>query len=178
MKCVKTVLGDITKIPSDAIVNAANHTLLMGSGVCGAIHQVAGPELETECLKLGGCEIGRAKTTKAYGLPAKYVIHACGPNYYQEKNENARKLLISTYNSLLDEADKHKNIKMITVPAISCGIYGFPLNDAAQIALKTIKNWRSKTSGQSADERFDNIVFVLFENNIKAAFDNALKDNE
>lgn len=174
MGIIKTILGDITEIHSDAIVNAANHSLLAGSGVCGAIHYAAGPELERECQTLGGCEIGKAKTTKAYNLPAKYVIHACGPNYFLVKGEKAKELLASTYTSILNEADEHSDIKTITIPAISCGIYHFPLGDSSKIAVETIKNWKSKNSGQTAAERFENIVFVLFNQDIKEVFDEAL----
>ena len=104
MGTVKNILGDITKIASDAIVNAANSSLLAGGGVCGAIHDAAGAGLEKECRTLNGCGIGAAKTTKAYDLPAKYVIHACGPNYYISGKKSAEKLA-SAYNSLLNEAD-------------------------------------------------------------------------
>ena len=174
MRIVKTMLGDITEIHSDAIVNAANHSLLAGSGVCGAIHYAAGPELERECRTLGGCKVGRAKTTKAYNLPAKYVIHACGPNYFLVKGEKAQELLASTYTSILNEADARSDIKTITIPAISCGIYHFPLGDASRIAFETIKKWKSKSSGLTADERFENIVFVLFNQDIKEVFDEEL----
>ena len=173
MGTVKNIIGDITEIAADAIVNTANHSLLAGGGVCGAIHYAAGPELEEECITLGGCEIGKAKTTKAYKLPAKYVIHACGPNYYLLREKSAEKLA-STYNSLLNEADDRPDVKTITVPAISCGIYGYPLGSAAQIAYETINNWRSRHNGQTAKERFDNIVFVLFNQDIKEVFDEAL----
>lgn len=176
MGTVKNILGDITEIASDAIVNAANHSLLAGGGVCGAIHYAAGPELEEECRTLNGCEIGGAKTTKAYKLPAKYVIHACGPNYYVLKGKSAEKL-VATYNSILNEADNRSDIKTITIPAISCGIYGYPVGDASKIAFETIKNWKSKKNGLTAKERFDNIVFVLFNKDLKIVFDEALKES-
>lgn len=174
MGIIKTLLGDITEIRSDAIVNAANQSLLAGSGLCGAIHYAAGPELEKECRTLGGCKVGMAKTTKAYNLPAKYVIHACGPNYFLVKGEQAKELLASTYTSILNEADERSDIKTITIPAISCGIYHFPLGDASSIAVETIKNWKSKNTGETATERFQNIVFVLFNQDIKEVFDEAL----
>lgn len=174
MGTVKNIIGDITEIAADAIVNSANHSLLAGSGLCGAIHYAAGPELERECRTLNGCDIGGAKTTKAYKLPAKYVIHACGPNYYLLREKSSEKLA-STYNSILNEADDHPDVRTITVPAISCGIYGYPVGNAAEIAYKTIKNWKSRHNGQTVKERFDNVVFVLFNEDLKIVFDEALR---
>lgn len=129
------VQGDITKVPADAIVNAANSHLAGGSGVDGAIHGAAGPGIMKECRKIGGCPTGSAVATSAGNLPAKYVFHAVGP-VYNGKEKDAE-LLASAYKRCLELAEKHK-IESISFPSLSTGVYGYPLDEAAPIALRTI----------------------------------------
>ena len=131
-------LGDITKLDCDAIVNAANKTLLGGGGVDGAVHRAAGRELLTECRTLGGCNTGEAKITKGYKLKAKYVIHTVGPIYSGKSSDAAD--LANCYKNSLDLARKH-DIHSIAFPAISTGVYHYPLEEATRIALTTIDNW-------------------------------------
>ena len=131
-------LGDITKLDCDAIVNAANKTLLGGGGVDGAIHRAAGRELLAECRTLGGCNTGEAKITRGYKLKAKYVIHTVGPIYSGKSSDAAD--LANCYKNSLDLARKH-DIHSIAFPAISTGVYHYPLEEATRIALTTIDNW-------------------------------------
>ena len=127
--------AEITRLEVDAIVNAANEQLAAGAGVCGAIHQAAGPELLEECLKLGGCPTGEARITEGYRLPARYVIHAVGP-VWQGGDHGEERLLASCYRNSIRLAEEQK-LSSIAFPAISCGIYGFPLDAAASIALES-----------------------------------------
>ena len=131
-------IGDITKLEVDCIVNAANKSLLGGGGVDGAIHRAAGPELLAECRTLHGCNTGEAKITKGYRLKAKYVIHTVGP-IYSGRPSDVSDLRNCYYNSM--ELAKAHHIHSIAFPAISTGVYGYPMQDAAEIALTTIKNW-------------------------------------
>ena len=138
MKNIKIIQGDITKLTLDAIVNAANKTLLGGLGVDGAIHRAAGPQLLAECRQLHGCETGQAKITKGYKLPAKFVIHTVGPIYSGSAEDN--ELLKDCYVSSLNLARDH-NLHSIAFPAISTGAYGFPAAPAAHIAFAAVQNW-------------------------------------
>jgi O-acetyl-ADP-ribose deacetylase len=141
MTQVKIVRDDITRRQVDAIVNAANQSLLGGGGVDGAIHRAAGPGLLQECRKLGGCRTGEAKITRGHRLPAKQVIHTVGPVYGEERGREPE-LLASCYRQSLALAAKH-GCKNIAFPSISTGAYGYPLTEASRIALKTIREFIS-----------------------------------
>lgn len=136
---IELVEGDITRQHTDAIVNAANTTLLGGGGVDGAIHRAAGPELLEECRSLGGCPVGEAKITKGYRLPAGYVIHTVGP-VFRGGGYGEPELLARCYRNSLDVAVSN-GIKTISFPSISTGAYGYPMEEAAKIALETIGNY-------------------------------------
>lgn len=151
---MKLVQGDITKEKVDAIVNAANQSLLGGGGVDGAIHRAAGPELLEECRTLGGCETGDAKITKGYRLPARHVIHTVGPVYRGGTAGEAHKLA-SCYRRSLELASKYK-IRSLAFPAISCGVYGYPIEEAAGIALKTVADFLE------GHTEIEEVRFVLF----------------
>lgn len=153
-KRIKIQKGDITKIKIEAIVNAANQTLLGGSGVDGAIHEAAGPELFEECKKLEGCETGEAKITKGYNLPAKYVIHTVGPVWKGGDNGEEEKLAACYRNSLI--LAKEKGIESIAFPSISTGAYGFPIEKAAPIAIGAVKKFLEKNTS------IKEVIFVLF----------------
>jgi O-acetyl-ADP-ribose deacetylase (regulator of RNase III) len=156
------VRGDITKLDVDAIVNAANTSLLGGGGVDGAIHRAAGPKLLEECRTLGGCKPGEAKITRGYNLPACFVIHTVGP-VWSGGNRGEAETLASCYRSSL-EAAVQNGIKSIAFPAISCGAYGYPISDAAQIATKTVRDF------VRANDQIEKVIFVLATDEILSAF--------
>lgn len=137
MASLEVLQGDITGLSVDAIVNAANSSLLGGGGVDGAIHRKAGPELVRECRLLGGCATGEVKMTQGYLLPARFVLHAVGPVWHGGGSDEAE-LLASCYRNALALAQRHE-LKTIAFPAISTGIYGYPKTEAAAIAVKTVK---------------------------------------
>lgn len=135
---INIFMGDIVKLGCDCIVNAANNTLLGGGGVDGAIHKAAGPELLKECRTLNGCNTGEAKITKGYNLKAKYIIHTVGPIYSGKKQDEV--LLANCYKNSLNLA-KDNQIKSIAFPAISTGVYAYPIKKATTIAINTVKEW-------------------------------------
>ena len=149
---IKIIKGDITKLKCEAIVNAANSSLLGGGGVDGAIHRAAGPELLAECRTLHGCRTGEAKITKGYKLPARFVIHTVGPIYYEHSPADAETFLTSCYENSLNLA-KEKGLKTIAFPLISAGVYGYPQREAIRVAIETMKLHQ---------DNFDEITLVLF----------------
>lgn len=156
--------GDITKFEVDAIVNAANTSLLGGGGVDGAIHRAAGPRLLEFNRKLGGCETGEAKISPGFNLPAKYIIHTVGP-VWKGGNYNEDKLLANCYRNSLKLAVDNK-IKTIAFPAISTGIYGFPLERATKIALMEVKNFLEK------NQSIEKVIFVCFDEKAAKIYQN------
>jgi O-acetyl-ADP-ribose deacetylase (regulator of RNase III) len=159
--------GDITQQATDAIVNAANPTLLGGGGVDGAIHRAAGPELLAESRTLGGCETGDAKITKGYQLKARHVIHTVGP-VYRRAGKRAAELLASAYRRSLEVASEN-HLKSVAFPSISTGAYGYPLDEAAPIALKTVADFLKN------HPEIELVRFVLFDSKTLAAYEEALK---
>ena len=149
---IKIIKGDITKLKCEAIVNAANSSLLGGGGVDGAIHRAAGPELLAECRTLGGCRTGEAKITKGYKLPARFVIHTVGPIYYEHSPAEAETFLTSCYENSLNLA-KEKGLKTIAFPLISAGVYGYPQREAIRVAVETMKLYQ---------DDFEELTLVLF----------------
>ena len=158
--------GDITKLSVAAIVNAANTTLLGGGGVDGAIHRAAGRELVAECRTLGGCNTGDAKITKGYKLPAKHVIHTVGP-VYDDGKHGEPELLASCYRRALEVAVQN-GCKTIAFPAISCGIYGYPLAEACAIAVREVRAFLAK------NKTLEKVMFVAFGKEVLAAYKDAL----
>lgn len=155
MTRIKVIQDDITTLAVDAIVNAANHTLLGGGGVDGAIHFHAGPELLEECRHLGGCKIGEAKITKAYQLPSKFIIHTVGP-IYGNGDDKEEELLKNCYVNSLDLARLNK-IRTIAFPSISTGVFRFPKDLAAKISHKTVEEYI-----KLFPDVFDEVIFVCF----------------
>lgn len=168
MKNLEVIQGDITKLAVDAIVNAANKTLLGGLGVDGAIHQAAGPQLLSECRPLHGCKTGQAKITGAYHLPARHVIHTVGPIYSGSDHDS--ELLEDCYINSLNLA-RSKNLHSIAFPAISTGAYGFPASKAAHIAFTAVKSWLN----QNADYQLKVIMCAFDAKTMKLYLDEMKK---
>jgi O-acetyl-ADP-ribose deacetylase (regulator of RNase III) len=154
MANIQVIQGDITRLQVDAIVNAANSSLLGGGGVDGAIHRAAGPELLEACKQIGGCPTGEARITPGFQLPARYVIHAVGPVWYGGKHGEAA-LLASCYQNSLQLAADY-GLRQIAFPAISTGAYGYPFDEASRIAIRTVRAW------QQAHNVIEEVYFVLF----------------
>lgn len=168
-KRLKIIVADITTLEVDAIVNAANRSLLGGGGVDGAIHRAAGPGLLAECRTLNGCETGQSKMTKGYNLPAKYIIHTVGPVWYGG-NKQEPELLASCYDTSLRIAEEH-DLKSIAFSNISTGVYGYPKVEAARIALSVIfRHLQSAYQGE--------VIVCCFSEADKQIYEIALKENK
>lgn len=165
---IEVMKGDITKLPVDAIVNAANNSLLGGGGVDGAIHRAAGPELLEECRRLDGCKTGQAKLTRGYRLPARCVIHTVGP-VWRGGTAGEPALLASCYEESLKIAVENR-IRTIAFPAISCGVYGYPVEKAARVAVKTVADFLQN------DQTIERVILACFNDSIFAAFERRLRE--
>jgi O-acetyl-ADP-ribose deacetylase (regulator of RNase III) len=165
---IAIVEGDITRQQVDAIVNAANNTLLGGGGVDGAIHRAAGRELLEECRKLNGCKTGEAKITHGYKLPARWVIHTVGPIWYGGQS-GEDDLLAQCYRNSLALAEAN-HIKTIAFPSISTGVYGFPVERASRIAVAEVKGFLEKNTS------LEKVIFVCFDRNTYGCYAKAVKD--
>lgn len=162
-KEIRIQKADITTLEVDAIVSAANRSLLGGGGVDGAIHKAAGPELLEATKKLNGAKTGEAKITEAFKLPAKYVIHTVGP-IYRDGNENEAELLAASYENSLKIADEYQ-LKSIAFSAISTGVYGYPLKEATEIAVSTVKEYIPEM------KYLEEVIFVVFDDKIKETYE-------
>jgi len=165
-KRIEILRGDITKREVDAIVNAANTTLLGGGGVDGAIHRAAGPELVVECQTLGGCRPGEARITRGYRLPARFVIHTVGPVWRGGEHGEPETLANCYCNSL--RLAVQKEIKTIAFPAISCGAYGYPIEEAAGIAFKTTRDFLA------TNNEMQKVIFVVWDKDVYEVYQEVL----
>ena len=168
MSSINVIRCSVVEMATDAIVNAANNSLLGGGGVDGAIHAAAGPSLLAECYGLGGCATGDAKITNGYNLKARYVIHTVGPVYHGTERDAV--LLASCYSRCMDIAFEHK-LHSISFCCISTGVYGYPLQEASEIATKTIKNWLVSHSEADID-----VYFCCFNDREYAVYNKLLSD--
>lgn len=166
---IRTLSGDITKIKNvEAIVNAANMTLLGGGGVDGAIHRAAGPQLLLECIKLKGCKVGEAKITRAYRLPCEYIIHTVGPKWHGGKYGEKDRLIACYYNTLT--LAQRNGIRRIAFPSIVTGAYRYPIHEAAQVAITTVKNYMR--IHKNAIEEVD---FIFIDEHTRETYDQVLE---
>mgnify|MGYP001296009451 FL=1 len=166
---IRIIEADITRLRVDAIVNAANRSLLGGGGVDGAIHRAAGPDLLVECRALGGCETGQAKITRGYRLPARHVIHTVGP-VWQGGERGEPELLAACYRNSLRLAIE-QGVRTIAFPAISCGVYGYPPDQAARLAVREVRAFLAD------DDRIETVYLVCFGEDIRQSFQQALQGN-
>ncbi|RMY62953.1 hypothetical protein D0865_00166 [Hortaea werneckii] len=173
---ISLIRTDITTLAVDAIVNAANNSLLGGGGVDGAIHSAAGPSLLAECRKLNGCETGEAKITGAGDLPCKFVIHAVGPVYGRENRKaegGAARLLRSCYRRSLEVA-RENGVRSVAFSALSTGVYGYPSEEAAEVAVQAVKGWLEEEDGggDKGEPKMERVVFCSFLEKDEKAYEN------
>jgi O-acetyl-ADP-ribose deacetylase (regulator of RNase III) len=167
---IEAARADITTLAVDAIVNAANSSLLGGGGVDGAIHRAAGPELLAECRLLGGCRTGQAKTTEGFKLPARYILHTVGPAWHGGAQGEAE-LLASCYRACFVLAREYA-LRTLAFPAISCGVYGYPIDQAAAIAVREVR------AGMSENPDIEKVIFACFNEDVYTAYLRALAPPE
>lgn len=167
---LKVIRGDITKLKVDAIVNAANKSLLGGGGVDGAIHQAAGRDLLKACRKLHGCDSGEAKITAGYNLPAKYIIHTVGPIYRFHNEQENKKILKDCYINSLNLAQQY-HLKSIAFSCISTGVYGYPKQRAAKVAVDSCKKWLAENKNELE------IIFCVFDAENECIYKSLLENN-
>jgi O-acetyl-ADP-ribose deacetylase (regulator of RNase III) len=167
---IEAARADITTLAVDAIVNAANSSLLGGGGVDGAIHRAAGPELLAECRLLGGCRTGQAKTTEGFKLPARYILHTVGPVWHGGARGEAE-LLASCYRACFVLAREYA-LRTLAIPAISCGVYGYPIDQAAAIAVREVR------AGMSENPDIEKVIFACFNEDVYTAYLRALAPPE